>query len=105
LRGGGQKTSFNGIVDGFENTRHSLAGPAHTSAGTFSTRIGARRGVEIMDNVRAGLRVQASLDLLGDLCETMTDGSLCALGGLTPLPVLSALKHFPEDFQPARAAE
>ena len=36
--------------------------------------------------------------LLQELCTTMTDGSLCALGGLTPLPVLSALEHFPEDF-------
>jgi formate dehydrogenase iron-sulfur subunit len=46
--------------------------------------------------------------LLDDLCTTMLDGSLCALGGLTPLPVQSAIKHFPEDFDrpvPRLAAE
>ena len=43
-----------------------------------------------------------NLELLDDLCETMTDGSLCALGGLTPFPVLSALRHFPEDFDRAQ---
>jgi formate dehydrogenase iron-sulfur subunit len=39
-----------------------------------------------------------NVELLRDLCDTMTAGSLCALGGLTPLPVTSALRHFPEDF-------
>src|SRR5260370_718253 len=46
----------------------------------------------------------ANIELLEDLCTTMTDASLCALGGLTPLPVLSCLKHFPEDFDRPRAA-
>ena len=45
-----------------------------------------------------------NLELLRDLCEVLTDGSLCALGGLTPLPVLSALDHFGEDFAPAARA-
>ena len=36
--------------------------------------------------------------VLEDLCDTMVDGSLCAMGGLTPYPVRSALMHFPEDF-------
>lgn len=59
-------------------------------------RIGAVRGVETLDRIRQGDR--AAVPLLEDLCETMTDGSLCALGGLTPLPVLSALRHFPDEF-------
>ncbi|MEO7422753.1 MAG: NADH-ubiquinone oxidoreductase-F iron-sulfur binding region domain-containing protein [Ornithinibacter sp.] len=64
-------------------------------------RIGSVRGVEVIDRVRAarddGVR-RTQLDLLEDLCTTMTKGSLCALGGLTPMPVLSALEHFPDDF-------
>jgi len=58
--------------------------------------------------VIAGRDRDKNITLIRDLCETLTDGSLCALGGLTPLPVISALDHFPEDFQPrapARAAE
>jgi formate dehydrogenase iron-sulfur subunit len=46
----------------------------------------------------AGIDRDANLLLLEDLCQTMTDGSLCAMGGLTPMPVMSAVKHFPEDF-------
>ena len=61
-------------------------------------RIGSTRGVEVVDRLRAGDRREASLELLHDLCHTMRNGSLCALGGLTPDPVESALKHFPEDF-------
>jgi formate dehydrogenase iron-sulfur subunit len=81
-------------------------------------RIGSPRGVELIDRIRAGGRdadpVEAlaqmhnarkdrrsraeDLQLLEDLCETMQFGSLCALGGFTPYPVRSALKHWPEDF-------
>ena len=64
-------------------------------------RIGSTRGVEVIDRVRAasddGVR-RTQLVLLDDLCTTMTKGSLCAMGGLTPMPVRSALEHFPEDF-------
>jgi formate dehydrogenase iron-sulfur subunit len=52
-----------------------------------------------MDKIIAGQAVDANLELLRDLCETMKFGSLCALGGFIPLPVLSALNHFPEDFR------
>ena len=52
----------------------------------------------MIDKIVAGEDRDANLDLLSDLCQTMTDGSLCAMGGLTPMPVLSAIKHFPEDF-------
>jgi formate dehydrogenase iron-sulfur subunit len=71
-------------------------------------RIGSTRGVETIDRIIAGLERQKNLTVLNDLCTLMTDASLCALGGLTPLPVVSALTHFPEDFdRPAlsRAAE
>jgi len=67
-------------------------------------RIGSTRGVEVIDRIRAGTEVQKNLTLLDDLCETMRDGSLCALGGLTNMPVQSAVKHFPGDFHPARKA-
>jgi formate dehydrogenase iron-sulfur subunit len=67
-------------------------------------RIGSVRGVETMDRIIAGVERDKNLVILKDLCETMTDGSLCAMGGLTPLPVMSALRHFPEDFnRPAHA--
>ena len=61
-------------------------------------RIGSKRGVETISKVRQGIQPQENLALLEDLCHTMIDGSLCALGGMTPFPVLSALKKFPEDF-------
>ena len=57
------------------------------------------RGVEVIDKIVAGRERPANLALLEDLCTTMLDGSLCALGGLTPYPVLSALRHFPGDFE------
>ncbi|MFU8864022.1 MAG: formate dehydrogenase beta subunit [Rhodobacterales bacterium] len=65
-------------------------------------RIGAVRGVETMDRIARG--DTAAIPLLTDLCETMRDGSLCALGGFTPYPVMSALTHFPDDFATTRKA-
>ncbi|MEQ1718820.1 MAG: NADH-ubiquinone oxidoreductase-F iron-sulfur binding region domain-containing protein, partial [Hyphomicrobium sp.] len=62
-------------------------------------RIGSQRGVEVIDKIIAGDNRAQNLALLEDLCVTMTDGSLCAMGGLTPMPVMSAVKGFPEDFQ------
>jgi formate dehydrogenase iron-sulfur subunit len=61
-------------------------------------RIGAVRGVEVIDRIIAGIERDKNLIVLDDLCQTMTEGSLCAMGGLTPMPVQSAVKHFPEDF-------
>jgi len=55
--------------------------------------------VEVIDRVIAGPDRERQLQVLEDLCDTMVDGSLCAMGGLTPYPVRSALKHFPEDFR------
>ena len=61
-------------------------------------RIGAVRGAETIAKIRKGEEVEANLDLVTDLCELMRDGSLCAMGGLTPMPVESALQYFPEEF-------
>jgi len=61
-------------------------------------RIGSVRGGEAMQRVMDGIDVSANLMLIDDLCTTMTKGSLCAMGGLTPMPVQSAIKHWPEDF-------
>jgi formate dehydrogenase iron-sulfur subunit len=61
-------------------------------------RIGSTRGVEVIDRIVADENRDKNLTLLQDLCETMLHGSLCALGGMAPFPVLSAQKHFPEDF-------
>ena len=65
-------------------------------------RVGAVRGVEVIDTIIAGGGAASNpegLALLQDLCELMTDGSLCAMGGLTPMPVLSVLQHFPQDLE------
>jgi formate dehydrogenase iron-sulfur subunit len=65
-------------------------------------RIGAVRGVETVDRIAKG--DTAAIPLLTDLCATMKAGSLCALGGFTPYPVLSALSHFPDDFNRIKEA-
>ena len=61
-------------------------------------RIGSTRGVEVIDRIRANQNRAQQVILLRDLCDTMLHGSLCAMGGMTPYPVLSALDHYPEDF-------
>lgn len=61
-------------------------------------RIGSTRGVEVIDKIVNNIEKDKNTVLLRDLCNTMTFGSLCAMGGMTPFPVLSALNHFPEDF-------
>jgi len=66
-------------------------------------RIGSTRGAEVLDRIARTRDRETAMRLLRDLCDTMTYGSLCALGGLTPLPVLSALHHFPEDFGLSRS--
>jgi formate dehydrogenase iron-sulfur subunit len=61
-------------------------------------RIGSTRGVEVIDRIVGGQNRPQQVTLLRDLCETMVGGSLCAMGGMTPFPVLSALDHYPQDF-------
>jgi formate dehydrogenase iron-sulfur subunit len=62
-------------------------------------RIGSVRGVEVIDRIIANEDRAANMALLQDLCDTMVDGSLCAMGGMTPFPVRSAVKYFPQDFE------
>ncbi|OYU75583.1 MAG: formate dehydrogenase, partial [Burkholderiales bacterium PBB5] len=61
-------------------------------------RIGSTRGVEVIDRIAANRNRAQQVVLLRDLCDTLLHGSLCAMGGMTPYPVLSALNHYPEDF-------
>jgi len=60
-------------------------------------RVGSVRGTEVIDRIRSGQDSAANRELLRELCDTMVEGSLCALGGMAPFPVRSILKHFPED--------
>ena len=88
---------FDDRVDMLKMARFAMEFCAVESCGKCTPcRIGAVRGVETIDRIAQG--DAAAAELLGDLCETMTDGSLCALGGFTPYPVMSALRHYPEDF-------
>jgi formate dehydrogenase iron-sulfur subunit len=97
---------FDDGVDLARQARFAMEFCAIESCGKCTPcRIGSTRGVEVIDRIIANKDRAANLTLLDDLCTTMLDGSLCALGGLTPLPVLSAVKHFPEDFdRPASRA-
>jgi formate dehydrogenase iron-sulfur subunit len=61
-------------------------------------RIGSTRGVEVIDRITSNHNKEQQVHLLRDLCSTMISGSLCAMGGMTPYPVLSALDHYPADF-------
>ncbi|MCB1578773.1 MAG: formate dehydrogenase, partial [Xanthomonadales bacterium] len=99
LLGHGGIVVFDDTVDMAEQARFAMEFCAVESCGKCTPcRIGSTRGVEVIDRIREGVEREANTDLLRSLCDTMLHGSLCALGGLTPLPVLSALKHFPEDF-------
>jgi formate dehydrogenase iron-sulfur subunit len=96
--GHGGVVAFDDTVDMARQARHAMSFCALESCGKCTPcRIGSTRGVEVIDRIRAGQADQA--DLLRSLCDTMTHGSLCAMGGMTPYPVLSALDHFPEDFR------
>jgi formate dehydrogenase iron-sulfur subunit len=91
---------FDETVDMAEMARFAMEFCAEESCGKCTPcRVGAVRGVETIDRIRAGEDREKNLVLLEDLCMLMTDGSLCAMGGLTPMPVRSAVQHFGEDFQ------
>ncbi|MBP7001135.1 NADH-quinone oxidoreductase subunit NuoF [Amaricoccus sp.] len=88
---------FDDTVDMLGMARFAMEFCAVESCGKCTPcRIGAVRGVETIDRIARG--DAAAVEILTDLCDTMRDGSLCALGGFTPFPVMSALTHFPEDF-------
>jgi len=90
---------FDDTVDMARMARFAMEFCAAESCGKCTPcRIGSVRGVETIDRIIAGRDRERNLLLLEDLCNTMTKGSLCAMGGLTPMPVRSALQHFPEDF-------
>lgn len=92
---------FDDTVDMAHQARFAFEFCARESCGKCTPcRIGSVRGAEVMDRIIAGEGVSESFVLIEDLCETMKEGSLCAMGGLTPQPVLAALKYFPEDFEP-----
>jgi formate dehydrogenase iron-sulfur subunit len=109
MLGHGGLVVFDDTVDMARQARFAFSFCAAESCGKCTPcRIGSARGVETVDKIVAGRDRPQNIQLLRDLCEVLTDGSLCALGGLTPLPVLSALDHFPEDFlkdSPRAAAE
>ena len=99
--GHGGVVVFDDTVDMAHQARFAMEFCAEESCGKCTPcRVGAVRGVEIIDRVLRGEDPDGNLELLEDLCEVMTDGSLCAMGGLTPMPVRSALLHFADDFRP-----
>ena len=99
MLGHGGIVVFDDTVNMAKQARFAMEFCAEESCGKCTPcRIGSTRGVEVIDRIVAGEEQSKNLELLEDLCEVMTDGSLCAMGGLTPLPVRSALKLFPADF-------
>jgi formate dehydrogenase iron-sulfur subunit len=93
-------TVFDDSVDMAQMARFAMEFCAIESCGKCTPcRLGSTRGVETIDQIIAGKNVDANLALLADLAETMKFGSLCAMGGFTPYPVMSAIKLFPEDFK------
>ncbi len=107
LIGHGGVVVFDDTVDMAQMARFAMEFCSIESCGKCTPcRIGSTRGIEVIDRIIAGDTGQ--LALLEDLCDTMKFGSLCALGGFTPYPVMSAVRHFGEDFRraaPALAAE
>ncbi|MCA1407525.1 NADH-quinone oxidoreductase subunit NuoF [Ensifer sp. IC3342] len=93
---------FDDTADMLKQARFAMEFCAVESCGKCTPcRIGSTRGVEVADKIAAGIEPEKNRELLADLCNTMKFGSLCALGGFTPYPVMSAMTHFPEDFSPA----
>jgi formate dehydrogenase iron-sulfur subunit len=99
MLGHGGIVVFDDTVDLAKQARFAMEFCAIESCGKCTPcRVGSTRGVEVIDRIIANDNRTKNLELLDDLCELMTDGSLCALGGLIPLPVTSAIRNFPEDF-------
>ncbi|OZB62036.1 MAG: formate dehydrogenase [Lysobacterales bacterium 13-68-4] len=97
--GHGGLVAFDDSVDMAAMARYAMEFCAIESCGKCTPcRIGSTRGVEVIDRMRANVERDRNEALLRDLCQTMLHGSLCALGGMAPFPVLSALDHYPEDF-------
>lgn len=93
---------FDDSADMLKQARFAFEFCAVESCGKCTPcRIGSTRGVEVTDKIRDGIEPEKQIELMSDLCNTMKFGSLCALGGFTPYPVMSAYTHFPDDFRPA----
>ena len=103
--GHGGVVVFDDTVDMARQARFAYAFCAAESCGKCTPcRIGAVRGRQLMDRVLAGDGDPETMALLEDLNHVMAEASLCAMGGMTPIPVSSAMRHFPEDFSPAARA-
>jgi formate dehydrogenase iron-sulfur subunit len=103
LIGHGGVVVFDDTVDMAKQARFAMEFCAFESCGKCTPcRIGSTRGVEVIDRIARNEDRAGNIAVLEDLCHTMKFGSLCALGGFTPYPVMSALTHFPEDFGKAR---
>jgi len=99
LLGHGGLVAFDDTVDMARMARFAMEFCANESCGKCTPcRIGSTRGVEVIDRIIQDRNREMNVDLLQDLCDVMLNGSLCGLGGLIPYPVLSALRHFPQDF-------
>ena len=97
--GHGGVVVFDDTADMAALARYNMEFCAIESCGKCTPcRIGSTRGTEVLDEIIQGHELNKNIPLLRDLCNTLLNGSLCALGGMTPYPVLSALNHFPEDF-------
>ncbi|MCG6114120.1 MAG: NADH-quinone oxidoreductase subunit NuoF [Mesorhizobium sp.] len=97
---------FDDTADMLKQARFAMEFCAIESCGKCTPcRIGAVRGTETLDKLAAGIEPEKQIAVVTDLCNTMKFGSLCALGGFTPYPVMSALTHFPDDFKPRILAE
>ena len=100
MLGHGGIVVFDDTVDMARMARYAMEFCAVESCGKCTPcRIGSTRGVEVIDRILDGVESERNVQLLEDLCETMLQGSLCGLGGMTPFPVQSALKHFRDDFR------
>ncbi len=105
MLGHGGVVVFDDTVNMAEQARFAMEFCALESCGKCTPcRIGSTRGVEVIDRIVAGENREENFDLLVELCDTMEDASLCAMGGMTPYPVRSVLKYFADDFTPRKEA-
>jgi formate dehydrogenase iron-sulfur subunit len=97
---------FDDTADMAQQARFAMEFCAIESCGKCTPcRIGAVRGVEVIDRMIADDKRDENYELLVELCDTMEDASLCAMGGMTPYPVRSVLKYFAEDFASSEAGK
>lgn len=99
MLGHGGLVVYNDTTDMLKMARYAMEFCEIESCGKCTPcRIGSVRGKETFDKISAGVNVAANIDIIEDLCDLMEDASLCAMGGLTPMPVRTAMKLFSEEF-------